>query len=199
MFLTDMFEHLHVLNLALQGNEKNIIDLSQAVFSFEFKLRLFVNDFENKIFIDFPFLKTNVTNFKVKKLDENKEKLEKLQADFKHRFEDLKCLKSTFSYFLNLFICDINEDGFSISEIILTEKAAGELELLEMKEDQALRERKCSTNLFLYFNFGNSCQNLSKYLQLKKAACRLFSIFGTTYCCESLFFTMKFMKSKYRS
>ena len=31
------------------------------------------------------------------------------------------------------------EDEFSISEIIPTEKAAGDLELLEIKEDQALQ------------------------------------------------------------
>lgn len=47
-------------------------------------------------------------------------------------------MKSTFAYFVNPFICDITEDGFPISEIILTEKASGELELLELKEDQAL-------------------------------------------------------------
>ena len=35
-------------------------------------------------------------------------------------------------------ICDIIEDGFQISEIILTEKVARELELLDMKEDQEL-------------------------------------------------------------
>ena len=58
-----------------------------------------------------------------------------LQASFKNIFEDLKGLKSTFAFFVNPFICDIIEDGFQISEIIFTEKAAGELELLEMKED----------------------------------------------------------------
>ena len=33
----------------------------------------------------------------------------------------LKSFKSTFAYFVNPFICDIIEDGFLISEIILTE------------------------------------------------------------------------------
>ena len=40
---------------------------------------------------------------------------------------------------MNLFICDIIDDGFPISEIIFSEKAAGELELLEMEEDQVLQ------------------------------------------------------------
>ena len=40
---------------------------------------------------------------------------------------------------MNLFICDIIEDGIQISEIILIEKVSGELELLEMKKNQALQ------------------------------------------------------------
>ena len=55
---------------------------------------------------------------------EYKEKLKELQANFKHRFEDLKSFKSTFLYFVNPFICDIIEDGFPIFE-----KVAGELVL----------------------------------------------------------------------
>ena len=65
--------------------------------------------------------------------------MKELQANFKYSFEDLKSLKSTFAFFVNLFIGDIIEDGFPNSEIILSEKATGELELLEMKEDQGLQ------------------------------------------------------------
>jgi hAT family dimerisation domain. len=39
----------------------------------------------------------------------------------------------------------------------------------------------------------------SKYPELKKAACRIISILGTTYLCESLYSTLKFVKSKHRS
>lgn len=50
-----------------------------------------------------------------------------MQADFKYRFQDLR---STFEYFVNPFICDIIEDGFPISGIIIVEKAAEEFGLL---------------------------------------------------------------------
>ena len=63
-------------------------------------------------------------------VDEFKEKLKELQENFKYWFEDLKSLKSTFTFFMNPFICDIIENGFPIFEIILSEKAAGELVLL---------------------------------------------------------------------
>ena len=46
-----------------------------------------------------------------------------------NKFEDFKSFKSTFAHFVDPFICDIIEDGFPISEIKLTEKAAKELEL----------------------------------------------------------------------
>lgn len=76
--------------MALQGKEKNIIDLSETVFSFEAKLRLFVYDLENKKFNHFPRVKANVISIKEENLNEYKEKLKELQANFKHRFEDLK-------------------------------------------------------------------------------------------------------------
>ena len=70
-------------------NRKNITDLSQTIFSFEAKLRLFAYDLENKIFNHFPQVKANVINIKEEKLDESKEKLEELPANFKQvrRFE----------------------------------------------------------------------------------------------------------------
>ena len=134
-----MLEQLKILNLALRGKRKNITDLSQTLFTFEAKPQLLVFYLENKIFNPFPRVKANIINIKEEKLDEFKEKLKELQANFKHKFEDLKSFKSTFLYFVNPFICDSVEDGFPISEIILTVKAAGELNLLEMKEDQALQ------------------------------------------------------------
>ena len=38
-----------------------------------------------------------------------------------------------------------------------------------------------------------------KYPDLKKTSARLLSVFSTTYCCESLFSVMKFVKSKYHA
>ena len=121
--------------------------------------------------------------------------MEELQANFKCRFEDLKNFKSTFAFFVNPFICDIIEDGFPISEVILVKKAVAELELLDMKEDQALQMHHKSTSIIEFWKLVPE----AKYPHLKQAACRLISIFGTTYCCESLYSTMKFVKSKYRS
>ena len=62
-----------------------------------------------------------------------------------------------------------------------------------MKEDQTLQMLHKVSSMIEFWKLE------SKYPTLKKAACRLFSIFGTTYCCESLYATMKFFNSKHRS
>ena len=66
------------------------------------------------------------------------------------------------------------------------------MELIEL-QDLALK----------YFNKCRSTVELSQkvterhYPELKKTSARLLSVFSTTYCCESLFSVMKFVKSKY--
>jgi hypothetical protein len=77
----------------------------------------------------------------------------------------------------------------------MTQKASGELELIEMQEDQALQLKYKSTSITEFWKFVPE----SKYPELKKAACRIISIFGTTYLCESFYSTLKFVKSKHRS
>ena len=88
---------------------------------------------------------------------------------------------------MNPFICDIIEDGFPISEIILSEKATGELELLEMKEDQELQMLQKARKIMIEF------------WKLKESC--LSSIFDFWYnnTCESLYSTMKFVNSKHGS
>ena len=88
-------------------------------------------------------------NIKEEKLDEYKEKSKELQANFKYRFENLKSLKSTFAFF----------------EIKLSEKATGELELLEIKEDQALQILVTSSSMI---EFRKRVPE-STYPKLKKA------------------------------
>ena len=64
-----------------------------------------------------------------------------------------------------------------------------------MKEDQVLQILHKTSSKIEFWKLVSE----SKYLNLKKTACYLFSIFDTTYCSESLYSTMKFMKSKHHS
>ena len=57
MFLTDVMEHLQILNLQLQGKDKTIPDLSQCINSFQTKLQLFQKDIKNKTVCHFTQIK----------------------------------------------------------------------------------------------------------------------------------------------
>lgn len=50
MLLTDMLEHLQKINWTLQGKDKNIIELSQNIFTFKPNQQVFVH---NKTFNNF--------------------------------------------------------------------------------------------------------------------------------------------------
>ena len=64
------------------------------------------------------------------------------------------------------------------------------------KDDQALQMLHKASSMFeMLWKLVPE----SKSPNLKKAGCRLFSIFGTTHCCGPLYSTMKFVKSKHRS
>jgi len=87
-------------------------------------------------------------------------------------------------------------DGCPISSPITKDTAAVELELLELQEDEGLKGLKRSGVSTIEF-WKNVPEE--KYPQTKMCTMKLISIFGTTYVCESLYSTLKFIKSKYRS
>ena len=80
MFFTDIMQHLNTLNLALQGKDKLLSDLSQTVFGFQNKIRIFQNDLLSKKFSHFSNLSRRINAFpdieiKNEKLEDYKDKL----------------------------------------------------------------------------------------------------------------------------
>ncbi|XP_061490325.1 general transcription factor II-I repeat domain-containing protein 2-like [Rhineura floridana] len=75
------------------------------------------------------------------------------------------------------------------------ESSAVEMELIELQEDLGLKmiHKSQSTT-----EFWKQVPEI-KYPELKKTSVRLISIFSTTYCCESLYSVMKFVKSKHHA
>ena len=114
MFLTDVMHHLQTLNLTLQGKDQLVSDLSQKIFSFQKKLRLFQRDLLSKRFDHFPNLRKINIEIKEEKVEEYKGKLQELLAEFQSRFQDLQMLKPCFSFFVNPFEVDVITDGCSI-------------------------------------------------------------------------------------
>lgn len=200
MFLTDIMQHLQNLNLSLQGKDKLISDLIQTVFSFQNKIQILQRDILSREFKHFPRLQNRVSSYsdggiQLRKLGAYRDRLQGLLEDFQARFNDLHQLKSCSAFLINPFMIDVIKDGFQLPMNIVMEPSAAEMELLELQEDQGLAMIHKSQSVMDFWKLVPEV----KYPQLKKASCRLISIFGTTYCCESLYSTMKFIKSKHRA
>ncbi|KAJ3646454.1 hypothetical protein Zmor_024042 [Zophobas morio] len=198
MFFTDTMEHLQSLNISLQGKNKNISEFVQNIFAFQKKLQLFQKDVTSKTFNHFPRLKEAVSKSAIRlEVTQNYGmKLSNLFHDFKERFSDLEKMKPTIAFLLNPFEVDVINKGFPLSKNILKETAAGELELIDLQEDEGLKIfHKTTKSINEFWKHVPAM----KYGHLRNAACRILSIFGSTYDIEALYSTMKFIKSKYRS
>ncbi|XP_047138990.1 general transcription factor II-I repeat domain-containing protein 2A-like [Hydra vulgaris] len=199
LFLTDIMQHLKSLNLFLQGKEKNISDLAQTIFSFQKKIILFQKDFSLKKFNHYPQMKMITSNPSIQydddKIESYLDKLKDLQKDFQKRFKDLHELKSSLGFIVNPFLINIISNGCPIPKKMLEDISQFEMELLDLQENQNLLMLHKTITFMEFWKIVPEV----KYPQLKKIAIKFISIFGSTYTCESLFSTMKFVKSKYRA
>ena len=136
-------QHLKTLNLALQGNNKLVSDLSQTVFGFQNKIINFQNDLFSKRFSHFPNLSRRISafpNIEIKnvKLQDFNDKLHGPRDNFQERFNDLRKLKPYFAFLVNPFDIDVITSGFPIPKPLSSETPAMELELVDLQEDHAL-------------------------------------------------------------
>jgi hypothetical protein len=198
-FFIDDVQHLQSLNVSLQGQGKLISDLGQTVFSFHNKVRLFQKDLTSETLTHFTCLSKILQTLPGVEIvtEDYLCKLRGLAKEINYRFSDLRALKPSFAFFLeNPLLVDVMKNGCHISQPIAVDSAAVELELLELQEDEGLKRVKqsgCST-----IEFWKQVLE-QKYPKRKECAQRLISIFGTTYSCEPLYSTLKFIKSKYQS
>ena len=92
-------------------------------------------------------------------------------------------------------LVDVVNDGCLILKPLVTKSSAVEMKLMELQEDLGLKTiNKFHSTVELWEQFPEV-----KDPELKKASARLISLFSTTYCCESLYSVMKFVKSKHRT
>ena len=153
----------------------------------------------SKTFRHFSNLKMTVNAFTEEttdhKMKEYKDKLQGLLEKFQARFADLQELKPCFTFLVNPFDIKVINDGCLVRQSFITDVSTAEMELTELQEDLALK------NFNKYHSKVEFWQQARKrkYPGLKKTRARLLSDFSTTYCCESLFSVMKFVKSKYRA
>ena len=121
--------------------------------------------------------------------------LEGVLNDFATRFSDLKNLKSTLAFLVDPFLFDVVKDGCPVQKPIVTQTANIEAELLDLQQDFALKSVHQSQSTLGFWKHVS----VDKYPALKQTSQQLLSIFGTTYCNESVYSVMKYIKSKNRA
>ena len=103
-------------------------------------------------------------------------------------FRDLQLKRPQITFLVDPF----NSKTNCLKVPLVSDEAAAELEMIDLgEEDQlkpALRERT--------IEFWKSVR-MKKYPNVKRAALKILAMFGSTYVCESVFSTLKFVKSKH--
>lgn len=182
-FITDMTNQLRLLNLKLQRPNQNISQLVSHVDGFRKKLQLFKSHLNSDIFHFFPSCKIlldeyhNSCNFK-----EYVNLIDSLIIEFDSRFTCFEKLRTELILFENPLTAPIEEQHLDLQD-----------ELCDLQSDITLKTNtKTGVDFF---------KNLSKssYPKLCDFGLRIYSMFGSTYLCESSFSKMKFIKNEKRS
>ncbi|RVE64818.1 hypothetical protein OJAV_G00129590 [Oryzias javanicus] len=194
VFLVDMLCHLDKLNLTLQGKLKMLPDLVQCVFAFINKLKLFKTQIQKKDLTHFPTLlkaSEHVTSAALKKKrDRYATLIENLHESFVTRFRDLQLKRPQITFLVDPF----NAEMDCLKIPLVTDEAVAELEMIDLCEEDQLKAVFREGTIEFW-----KCVPMEKYPNIKRAALKILSMFGSTYVCESVFSTLKHVKSKHRS
>ena len=193
-FLAYIMLHLNDLNVKLQGKNHSVFNLISAVRAFQKKLELFATDIRYEL-LHFPKLleqRKGDTDIKYVLF------IEKLIDNFKERFDDFVLREQLLLFIQNPFnLTNIAE--FSM-EAKLTFKwmdaAKIQLEMIDFQENISLKQAFCDCTPETFWAKRGSNVKFPALFQL---AVHILTMFGSTYCCESAFSTMNFVKNKFRS
>lgn len=193
-FSVDMLCHLDRLNLTLQGKLKMLPDLVQSVFAFVNKLKLFEAHIQKGDLTHFHTLlkaSEQVTSAALKKKrDRYATLVANLHESFLTRFCDLQLKRPQITFLVDPF----NAETDCLKAPLVTDEAAAELEMIDLCEEDQLKAVLREGTV----EFWKSVP-IEKYPNIKRAALKILSMFGSTYVCESVFSTLKHVKSKHRS
>ncbi|EZA59651.1 General transcription factor II-I repeat domain-containing protein 2B, partial [Ooceraea biroi] len=182
-FITDMTNKLRLLNLKLQRPDQNILQLVSHINSFRRKLQLLKFHLNNDNFHFFPSCQILLTeygsncNFK-----EYIHFVDSLIDEFDTRFACFKALKTEFILFENPLTAAIEEQCLELQD-----------ESCDLQNDISLQTVK-ETGVDFYKKLKKS-----SYPKLRDFGLRIYSMFGSTYLCETSFSKMKLIKNEKRS
>jgi hypothetical protein len=199
-FLVDIFGHLNQLNTVLQGENKIIPELCEAVYAFNRKIELFISDVENNEFLHFQALKEYIetipkTTFNwtifIDFLKVLKSEITGRVDEFQDKQDVMKLIKHPFS------ISPTSEWSKSVSKWFPNvDRAKLQLEMCDFKNDSNVEHFKSFTNPLDYWCALHVQNNFPTVTNIVIKMC---TMFGSTWLCESSFSNMNFIKNKFRS
>ena len=198
-FLTNISEHLNTLNQTLQGANKTLPTMFQSIESFQDKLTLFSMQLAVNNLTQFSHLRKMVAE-----VDPNRNlykeqnfgiNIDEVAKEFEDRFSECRSKKSLFQFVIDPFSFDVNK----LSEFIsINDLGTAQLALIELKNDTYLSRSPDVNRADCFFMWKVIC-SFHAYNVLCRVARRIFSMFGSTYRCESAFSAMKGIKTKDRN
>jgi hypothetical protein len=203
-FLIDILRELNKMNTALQGRDNYIGDMLEILTEYKTSLNLLSQDILNGIVDDFQSLKAFLQK-KRKTLTDDEKNLfsrfieESLLEDLNSSFKDIEKFQPMFDFIHDPFEFEVTNNE-TISQIcsLLQIKNAAEFRrnivhlqsqkylktLIESKYGLLHARRKNLTTIWMEIF---STLEDSKSSIIKLAVCKIFSMFGSTWACESFF------------
>lgn len=193
-FLKDILKYLNALNTELQGKGKLICDLTQSVFAFRRKLDIFEKDIENQEFIHFP---TILEYRKNSEIDTAVflSFVSDLRQEFAARFQDFAEIGKLSQFLKTPYeVSPAGEWTDVAAKLFNLSKPSLQMEIIDLQEDVSLKMYQTASPEEFWAKHV-----LEKYVNCKKLAINLATMFGSTYICETSFSKMNILKNKYRS
>ena len=192
-FLVDMlYHHLNRLNLNLQGKLKTLPDLVQSIFAFINKLKLFKAHIQKGDLTHYPTLLKASGQVTSAALNKQRVRyatlLETLRESFVPRFRDLQLKRPQITFLVDPF----NSKTDRLKALLISDGAAAELEMIDFCEEDQLKPALREGTVEFWISVP-----MKKYPNVKRAALKILAMFGSTYVCESVFSTLKLLKSKH--
>lgn len=187
-FSVDITEKLNVLNKKLQGEYNLITNYIKEIKKFIENLKSWIEEFKNKNFTSFCYVSEFIDKINVCECVKLTSELLLLLNSFEQRFQNTFELELKFRLFLSPLYSDISKFKIEFQDEIKELRADVEFEDMwnNLNDKKLLYQKFFKNKSHLFPNFIDHISYI-------------FSIFGSTYLCESLFSKMKIVKSKTRS
>ena len=219
-FMVDMTAHL---NTILQGRGATALHILEEMLAFERKLTVLARDLHRGTLSHFPSLREFKQDQELINLAYLQSAITIAQASFEKRFLEFREEKTTLSFPITLL--DINSSLLNVTAFAGISQPDLELELGDVadKDMWVFKFKRFADDLEhvarqkatlaqnhkwsdieslprpdkLVFETQNAISDT--YMNTKKYAFGVLSIFGSTYACEQLFSTMNYIKNNHRS